>query len=147
MSLGDRLRAQQAQQAEEAQRVSLQQKAERDEELFLKVIRLEQFFDYSFRLFEHRLLNGKAPGHIQLGHKTFRELATCLNTYNWSIPYAPGTDWRREGVGIWTKSNQFYSLWEAFEQRCAAAGLAPQWSPAHDGAGVESWFELTVTPL
>ncbi|WP_157657777.1 hypothetical protein [Burkholderia ubonensis] len=145
MNLGERLKAVQGYQAELDRRAALLKKAESDEETLTLVLRTRHFFEYAFQLFEHRLLNHKAPGTIALGGRTFRDVASLLNTCQWSIPSLVSRKWRTEGKGIWTPSHALYAIWEEFEERCKAAGLEPQWTYAHDGVGMEAWYELTVT--
>ncbi len=145
MNLGERLKVAQALKEEVAQREILAKKAAHDEETLKMVMAVEHFFDYAFRLFEHRLLNGKVPGYVALGGKTFRLVASLLNTYRWDIPIQYSRQWREKGKGIWSPDHPCYELWVAFDERCKAAGLEPQWTSAHDGVGIESWYELTVS--
>lgn len=145
-NLGQRMRQIETKTQEAAQRKTLAEEAERNEETLIAMLQVQHFFEYAFRVFEHRLLNGKPPGHISLGGRTFRDVATMLSTFRWDIPYGTSVDWRTQGRGIWTPSNKYHSLWLDFEARCAEVGLTPVWSPAHDGVGVESWFDLTVVP-
>lgn len=147
MNLGDRLTANAVEQSAAAHRVMMEQQALAGEDALKQLLHGRFFFDYAFRIFEHRLLNGKAAGVVALGGKTFREAAFVLRTYQWSIPPQSNRRWRSEGIGIWTPTNALYPLWEEFEARCKAAGLAPHWSYAYDGGNVESWFELSVTAV
>lgn len=145
MNLGDRLKVVQAYQVEEDRRAALLKKAEHDEDTHMRVVRARQFLDYAFKMFEHRLLNGKVPGTIELGGRTFRDVAALLNTSQWNIPGSTTGRWRTEGKGIWSPGNPLYPIWEEFDAACKAAGLEPQWTYAHDGMGMEFWYELTVT--
>lgn len=145
MNLGDRLKAVQAYQDEADRRAALLKKAESDEETLKKMLAARQFFEYAFQLFEHRLMNGKAPGSVSLGGSDFRSTASKLDAFSWVIPAQRSRLWRTEGKGIWSTGHPLYPVWVEFDERCKAAGLEPQWSYAHDGCGMESWYELTVT--
>lgn len=145
MSLGDHLKANVAYLDEASQRAALEKKAQTNEDTLKQLLMAKFFFDYAFRVFEHRLLNGKLPGAVALGGKTFREAADLLNSHRRNIPPQKSRLWRTEGKGIWSKNHPLYSVWEEFEARCSASGLVPQWVYAHDGVGCESWFELSVS--
>jgi len=143
MNLGERLRAATAVEQESARRAALLKQAEVDEVTLRRVMAAEHFFDYAFRLFEHRLLNEKVPGQVRLGGMDYRHAASELETSKWSIPSNRAEAWRTEGNGIWTADHPLYAVWSDFDRRCKAAGLEPQWSYAYNGDS--SWYELTVT--
>ncbi|KVP96704.1 hypothetical protein WJ97_12545 [Burkholderia ubonensis] len=130
-----------------ARRAAMEKQAAGDEETLKLLLSTRHFFDYAFQVFEHRLLHGKVPGMIALGGKTFRDVASMLNTYQWNIPPQKSRLWRTEGKGIWTPGHPLYTVWEEFDARCKAAGLEPQWVSCDDGGARESWYELTVTAL
>jgi hypothetical protein len=103
----------------------------------------EHFFDYAFRLFEHRLLNEKVPGKVKLGGSEFRHAAFDLETCKWKIPVNRATEWRTQGWGIWSVDHPLHRVWLEFDRSCKAAGLEPRWEYAYNGD--ETWYELTVT--
>lgn len=142
MNLGSQLTAAQAFQDEAARRAELTQRAAADEETLKRSLESRHFFNYAFQVFEHRLLNGMLPGTISLGGKTFRAAADALDTYKWAIPANEPGAWRAAGKGIWSVDHQQHAVWEEFDARCSAAGLAPLWMYVYNGD--ESWYDLTV---
>jgi hypothetical protein len=143
MNLGDRLKAAAAVEQEAARRAELAKQAEVDEVTLKRVLAARHFFDYAFRLFEHRLLNEKVPGKVKLGGVEFRHASFELETSKWNIPANCSAEWRTEGRGIWSTDHPLYTVWVDFERNCKAAGLEPQWAYTYNGD--DSWYELTVT--
>lgn len=144
MNLGSQLKAAQAHHDEAARLAALEKQRVADEARLLFDLEVRHFFNYAFTLFEFRLSTGQLPGTVALGGRTFREAATLLKTYQWVFSCNAGPDWQTRCRGVWTPGREGYDLWLEFEARCAAAGLAPQWTACLDGMGRESWYELTV---
>ena len=145
MNLGAQLKAASAFQDELARRAARDKELAAEEAALCRDLVVRHFFDYAFRLFEFRLLNGRVPGSVSLGGKTFRDAAGLLDTFKWSVPPTKSRLWREEGKGVWTDGHPCHHLWVEFDERCKAAGLAPQWTSMHDGMGMDSWYELTVS--
>lgn len=144
MNLGNQLKAAQVEQDEAARRARLKKTLAADEALLMRDLQVRHFFNFAFSVFAFRLERGQVPGSVALGGRTFREAASLLDTYRWNLPYTPNFDWRATGHGVWAPSHPCHALWLEFEEQCSAAGLVPQWTPCHDGVGMESWHELTV---
>ncbi len=144
MNLGSQLKAAQAHHDEAARLAALEKQRVASEARLLFDLEVRHFFNYAFSVFEFRLKHGQLPGTVALGGRTFRDAATLLKTYQWVLPGNPVPDWRTLCKGIWTPGMEGHDLWLEFDARCAAAGLAPQWTSCHDGMGRDSWYELTV---
>lgn len=144
MNLGTQLQQAVQWNNEAARRAEQAKRTAEAEVKFKNKMVVEFFFDYAFRLFEFRLLNGVLPGVVDLGKTMpFREAASVLESYKWEI--GQSSDWRSNGVGVWAPGHPFHNEWRAFERRCSAAGVSPEWTYCSDGMGQNSWYELTVT--
>lgn len=142
MNLGTQLKQAQAFHDEAERRTELAARAAAEEESLKRSLSARHFFDYAFQLFELRLRHGNLPGVISLGGKTFNAAANALDTYKWSILTRQASVWRTEGKGVWTPDHALHQVWQEFDERCKAAGLAPMWTYAYNGD--VSWYDLTV---
>jgi hypothetical protein len=145
MNLGERLKAATAAEEEAARRAARARQAAQDEKTFEVTLRAQHFFDYAYQLFAFRLVNDQPVGKVELGGKSFRDVAALLNVSSWKIPRGVPGAWRH-GSGVWRSDNPLYDVWAGFAARCTSAGLEPQWSYEHDGMAGDSWYVLTVTP-
>lgn len=141
-SLGERLKAINAQtKAQQAEKL-LREKAEADAKFAAEVETIRQFFMSARSHVERAIEAGRAPTPFKLGRGNHNEAASILKTYKWPNKPIGGTELR--AGAFWPAD--FFSLWLEFERWLTENDLSAEFDYCYDGGGIESWYELVVTP-
>lgn len=139
LSLGDQLRRNAAAQADHEKRAKDAEQARLDREQAESLSRVRAFFMAAWFEFTTNIDSGVAPGKVKLDG----DVAALLRTYQWALPV--GEAWQTGGRGIWNQpAHPYVRQWVEFVVGCRENGLEPVWAYEHDGAGLRSWWVLTV---
>lgn len=97
---------------------------------------VEQFFASAQQSITQDIQANRAVKPIQLGHGQNGLVYSHLMAYRWN----------GDSAGIEQPRHPYYPVWERFAAWANANDLRPKWKYLHDGGGIDSWYELVVTP-